>query len=393
MMANNLINTTSQIKLSANAVRKNVQFVKKQLQSGTQLSAVVKGNAYGHGIEQMVPLFEENGVNHFAVFSSKEAEQVWQVGKPRSEIMIMGWLADNDLEWAIEQKISFFIFEKDRLEKAIKIAKRKSIKAKIHIELETGMNRTGIEVQLIPDVIALILKNLNFLDLSGICTHYAGAESADNLPRIQHQIQRLNKYLEMFKRENLNPTYVHSACSAASLTYPETQSNMVRAGIMLYGFWPNEETYVLHQQQHNGSGKLKDNSLQMVMKWTSKIMSVKKVPAGDFIGYGSSFRAKQDMVVANVPVGYAYGYSRALSNTGQAIVKGSKVAIIGTINMNSFMIDVSELNDVATGDEVIIIGVSGEERISVASFSESNNQLNYELLSRLPYDIPRDIFY
>ncbi|GAB3330502.1 alanine racemase [Marivirga atlantica] len=383
--------STSTIYLNPRAAKRNVKFVKCQLKEGTLLSAVVKGNAYGHGIEQMVPIFEKSGINHFSVFSSHEAYQVCEVKSKKTEVMIMGWLNNDEIRWAIKNEVSFFVFELDRLNTALKIAQELSLQAKIHIELETGMNRTGLEEKHIPEALSILKENEEHFLLEGLCTHYAGAESITNYLRIQDQITLYKKYCSLFESEGLKPKYKHTACSAAMISYPETQMDMVRVGILLYGFWPSRETFIYHQRKNGHAKERSKDPLSRVIKWTSQVMSTKEVPMGDFIGYGTSYQAPKKMKVATVPVGYAYGFARSLSNQGRAIVNGKRVAVIGTINMNLMMINVTECKSVEKGDEVILIGSSGKVKVTVASFGELSNQLNYELLSRLPQDIPRVI--
>lgn len=383
---------TSKISLEKKAVKQNVNFVKSQISESTVLSAVVKGNAYGHGIQQMIPLFEKSGINHFSVFSAHEAFEVCEVKSVHTEVMIMGWIDDQSIEWAVENGISFYIFEQERLQRAIEAAKLLNKHAKIHIEFETGMNRTGVEEEYFPEVVDLINNNTEHLILEGFCTHYAGAEAIANYLRVQDQMKNFYEYVEYFKKHGIAAKKLHTACSAALISYPETQMDMVRVGILLYGFWPSKETFIYHQRHNNKTKNRAIDPLKRVIKWTSKIMSIKNVPIGDFIGYGTSYQAAKDMKVASVPVGYAYGFARSLSNQGRVIIKGKRVAVIGTINMNLLMIDISEVKGVNKGDEVILIGNKGKVEVSVASFGELSNQLNYELLSRLPQDIPREIY-
>ncbi|HET8860273.1 alanine racemase [Marivirga sp.] len=387
--------STSNITLSKSAVRQNVRFVKKQLADNVLLSAVLKGNAYGHGIKEMVSLFETANVKHLSVFSTQEAAEVCEVKKKSTQVMIMGWMEDEETEWAIENEVEFYVFEMGRFETAVHFAKKHKKKAKIHIEVETGMNRTGFEDSHLKEVIETMQANQEFIDFVGLCTHYAGAESITNYLRVVDQIQKYNEIYELFKENNLVPKRRHTACSAAAMSYPETQMDMVRIGILLYGFWPSQETFIAYQKSnghgHDGLNRRVKHPLKRVISWRSKIMSVKEVPVGEFVGYGTSYQAAKKMKIATVPVGYAYGFARSLSNQGRLIVNGKRVAVIGTVNMNLMIINVTECKNVSKGDEVIMIGSNGKVNVSVASFSELSNQLNYELLSRLPMDIPRRV--
>ncbi len=385
---------TSQIEISASALRQNKKFVRKIIGSKVILSAVVKGNAYGHGIEQMVQVFENVGINHLSVFSAHEAYRVCQTKKDSTKVMILGWLNDEQVSWAVENEVDFYVFELDRLTAAIESAKKIGKKANIHIEVETGMNRTGFEEKLLPQVIQILSENKEYLSFEGLCTHYAGAESITNHFRIKDQIELFNQYSQQFQDNNLIPKLRHTACSAAAISYPETHMDMVRVGILLYGFWPSRETFIFHKKSNGYTGVQNERSvdpLKRVITWKSKIMSVKEVPIGEFIGYGTTYQAPKRMKVATIPVGYSYGYTRSLSNQGRVLVGGKRVAVIGTVNMNLMIINVNDCKEVNKGDEVILIGQQGKSKVTVASFGEMSELVNYELLSRLPMDIPREI--
>jgi alanine racemase len=379
---------TSYIEISKSSYQKNLQFIKNEIGAKTQMSIVVKGNAYGHGIENIVPLAEENGVRHFSTFSSDEAFKVYQASQFGSQVMIMGMLKNEDLEEVIHKGISFYVFEFDRLEAAIEISKKTGIKAKIHVEVETGFHRTGFEWEDKEWLAQLLNENADFLELKGLCTHYAGAESISNYVRVRHQIKQYKKFKKWFDAQKIKFEKYHSACSAATLLYPETKMDMVRVGIASYGFWPTQETYMYRFQSLPENNK---NPLKRLISWKSSIMNTKAVKMGEFIGYGSSYMAPRDMTIALVPIGYGHGYSRMLSNQGKVLISGVIVSVVGTVTMNSIAVDITDLEKVQKGDEVVLIGNQGDKEISVASFGESSQQVNYELLTRLPQDIPRKV--
>jgi alanine racemase len=383
-----LITSPSKIYLSQSSLANNLDFIRQQLGDDVLLSSVVKGNAYGHGIAQFVIMAEQCGVRHFSVFCADEAYQVREASTEKSDIMIMGDIANEDLTWAIENGIEFFVFEFDRFIEAVEVAKSLGIKAKIHIEVETGLNRTGFDKDSLPELAKIIVNNVEHVSLEGICTHLAGAESIANHVRIKKQLSIFNQTVKWLNKKGIIPKRKHTACSAAAMTYPKTRMDMVRIGILQYGFWPGPETFI----HFLGKQKVeyKQDPLKRVIKWKSTVMSTKSIARGEFIGYGNSYLAHQDMRVATVPVGYSHGYSRVLSNQGRALINNSRVGVIGLVNMNMMMLDVTEV-DVSKGDEVILIGGDNGLEISVASFGELSNQLNYELLTRLPYRIPRII--
>lgn len=378
---------SSHIEISKSAVFQNIRFIRNYLNEGVKLSCVVKGNAYGHGIEEYIPIAEEAGVDHFSVFSADEALRVKDVCGKNSTIMIMGFIDNAELEWAIENEIEFYVFGNDRLEAAISVAKALNKKAKIHVEVETGMNRTGFDNQGLKAAIALIRKHDEFISFEGLCTHYAGAESIANYVRVHSQIIRFNQLRKATEKENIKPKHYHTACSAAAITYPKTQMGMVRIGILQYGFWPTRETFIQYIHK-NGEPK---EPLQRILSWKSHVMNVKKVKTGEFIGYGTTYLAQTDKIIATIPIGYSHGFSRQLSNLGRVLIHGMRVGVIGIVNMNVMTVDVTTIENVEKGDEVVIIGKQGELEISVASFSELSSQVNYETLTRLPSNIPRRI--
>lgn len=235
---------TSYIEISKSAYKKNIQFLRSEVGKKTVISAVVKGNAYGHGIENIVQIAEEAEIRHFSTFSADEALRVHQSSKNKSQIMILGMVANVDIPEIILKNISFYIFEFDRLEAAIDAAKLTGTKAKIHIEVETGFHRTGFEWEKKEKLIQVLKKNREYLQLSGLCTHFAGAESISNYVRVREQIKKYHLFKDWFSKEEIQFEKYHTACSAATLSYPETILDMVRIGIASYGLWPTQETYM-----------------------------------------------------------------------------------------------------------------------------------------------------
>lgn len=377
---------SSFITLSSEALQSNWDFLRNYFQ-GKKISAVVKGNAYGHGIDAYVPMAEACGVNHFSVFNASEAYDVFAAASPKSTIMIMGSLTDKDIEWAISNEIEFYIFSMDRLTTTLTLAKKLGKKALIHVEVETGMYRTGFEQQELPQLIQVLKDNSEHLTFKGLCTHFAGAESIANYVRIKKQKIAFRKALKTIRESGLTPEIVHTCCSAAAVRLPDMHYDMLRIGIMQYGFWSGPEVMVEYLTAHNAE----KSPLKRIIRWESSIMSLKHVPPGEYVGYGSSFYSHEPMTLAIVPVGYAHGFSRSLSNSGIVLINGKRAPVVGTVNMNCIAADVTNIPEVETDEAVILIGEQGEHEVSVASFGERSNQLNYELLTRLPIDIERKV--
>lgn len=381
-----MVRHSSRIELSQLALKQNINFIRKKIGPDATISSVVKADAFGHGIGTFVPMAEKAGVRHFSVASSYEAWEVSQARTKESKIMIMGILYDEDLEWVIQNEIEFFVFDLGRLSKAKKVAEKLGLQAIIHIEMETGGNRTGLDEAKLPEALNYLKKNSDFLRFEGFCTHFAGIESLSNQFRTQKQLIKFNELYRQVSDSGLTAKLRHTACSAAALAFPETVMDLVRIGTAQYGMWPSPDIYNLHLQQ---TGKNRDSPLKRVLTWKTNVMHVKEIKRDEFVGYGTSFQASRDMKIAVLPLGYSNGYPRTLSNRGEVIIRGKKAPVVGLINMNVFMVDVSHIGEVEVDDDVILIGRQKNNVITIRSFSEFTNAINNELVSRLPDAIPR----
>jgi alanine racemase len=384
--------STSKIELSQPALKNNVRFIKKLLGPAVRFSSVIKANAYGHGIAQFVPMAECCGLDHFSVFSAEEASCALEHRtKPDSEIVIMGAIDDEELGWAIENGIGFWVFEPERLEAAGRVAARIGRPAKIHLEAETGMHRTGLEPEELRKAVACIQAEPEHLRLDGLCTHFSGAESQANYLRIQNQMQAFYQATQILVENGVDLPTRHSACSAAAVAYPQSRMDLCRIGIMQFGLWPSTETRMNHQLGDGTSIPATRDPLRRVLRWTSRIMSLKDVPAGRNVGYGTSYLTTRSERLATIPVGYSHGFSRSLSNLGHVLVRGKWARVVGLVNMSMLTVDVTNIPGVQKGDEVVLIGKQGRSHITVGSFSDLSRALNYEVLVRLPSEIPRKI--
>ncbi len=381
-----MVRHSSRIELSQSALKKNFNFLKKKIGKNVRLSSVVKANAYGHGIDPYVTMCEKCGINHFSVASSFEAEEVLRVAKPETDIAIMGILYDEDLEWAVEHEIEFYVFNYLRFPKVLEAAKKVGKPAKIHLEVETGANRTGVTAGEFKKCITFMKRNRNHLTFKGLCSHFGGAESQANKFKIDRQFLRFKQFAADCKKKKYQAEYLHISSSAGALAYPESRFDMVRIGVSQYGFWPSPDIYYHHL---NETGKRYEKGLQRIFTWKTDIMDTRDVPEGEFIGYGTAYQATRDMRIAVLPLGYSNGYPRGLSNRGHVLIHGKKAPITGLINMNLFMVDITHIPEARLGDEVVLIGRQKNNSINVASFTQSTMLLNQEMMSRLPAAIPR----
>ncbi|MBL3657110.1 alanine racemase [Fulvivirga sediminis] len=381
-----MVKHSSRIFLNQTALKGNFNFIRKKVGDNVRISSVVKANAYGHGIGTFVPMAEKCGINHFATASAFEAEEVLDACSQSSSIMIMGLLYNEDMKWAVKNNIEFYTFNLDKLQSALDAALEVGKPAKIHLEVETGANRTGLQADEFGKALSFLKKHQEHLIFEGLCTHFGGAESLSNQFKIDSQHKRYKEFLKQCSAKSVMPKYRHIACSAAALAYKDTLYDMVRIGVAQYGFWPSPDIYYMHLQE---TGKKKENTLKRIFNWKTDIMDLRSVKAGEFIGYGTAYQATHDMDIAVLPLGYSNGYPRALSNRGHVLIGGKKAPIVGLINMNLFMVDVSHINDVKVGDEVVLIGRQNNNVINISSFTDFTQLLNNEMLSRLPSAIPR----
>lgn len=379
---------TSYIELSESAVKNNIEFIQNLLGDNIIFSSVVKGNAYGHGIENYCPLAYKYGVRHFSVFSADEALAVTSaLPELDYSLMIMGQIENDEIQWAIENGVEFYVFELDRLNAAIQTAKKIKTKARIHVELETGMNRTGFAQKELPTIFKIIENNLDCIDVRGVCTHFAGAESIANYKRVQDQYNRFKRVKNKLNSYSWLNAKNHTASSAATLRYPNSRLDLVRIGIFQFGFFPTQEIFV----HYCSKNKTSISPMKRILSWKTHVMDVKMVKAGEFVGYGTSYFTNEPTRIALLPIGYSFGYSRSLSNQGKVLINGARFNVIGTVNMSMLAVDISSDDSIRKGDEVVLIGNQGDRELSVSSFSDFSQLINYEILTRLPKDIPRII--
>lgn len=383
-----MVKHSSHIELSQTSLKKNINFIRKFTGPDVRISSVVKADAYGHGIHTFVPMAEKAGIRHFATASSYEAELVLEAKMEDSDIMIMGILYDEDLSWAIEHNIEFYVFHTDRMKLALETAKKLDKPARVHLEVETGANRTGLDEASFKRSLRLLANNPQHFIFEGLCTHFGGAESFSNKFKIDSQKKRFKQYESLCKKMKLLPNRKHLASSAATLAYTDTHYNMVRIGVAQYGFWPSPDIYY----HYTGSAdRNSDSGLRRIFSWKTNIMDIKTVDKGEFIGYGTFFQAQSRMKIAVLPLGYSNGYPRAQSNYGYVLIHGKRAPITGLINMNLFMVDITNIPEAAIGDEVVLIGRQKNNTIHVASFTQSTRLINQEMMSRLPHAIPRKV--
>jgi alanine racemase len=384
------------VELDEAAPDHNLRELRKCASPDAKLCAVVKSNAYGHGLEKMVGLLasaEWLGVN-----SLEEGVKVRQLGETRP-VLVMGHVPLADLGEAVGRGLDLTLYNLESLAALAKIsaslptnsasmptnsasgsqppasAARPPIR--VHLKIETGTGRQGILPGEIPSF-AHQLASIPGAELVGACTHYANIEDTLNHEYAERQIERFRQALDLLEKLGLKPPLPHTACTAAGILFPETHYALLRVGIGLYGLWPSRETYLSALM-----GRRPVPDLRPVLSWKTRIVQLKLLPEGSFVGYGCTFKTTRATRLAVLPVGYADGYDRALGNTAHVLVHGKRAPVIGRVCMNLTMADVTDIPQARLEDEVVLLGKSGDEQVSAETLASWAGTINYEIVSRI----------
>ena len=360
--------------ISKSALIHNLNEIKKNA-AGASVYAVVKANAYGHCAGLTVPVLEENGVDGFAVSNIVEAIELRKIGT-KKPILILGYTPANLAKELAENNISQCVYSLQFARLLSESAAAAGVTVKIHLKLDTGMARLGFDLRdaslsgIDEAVSAGRQKNLY---LEGVFTHFAAADSdkESNVDFTAAQYDRFVKGVEKIKAAGLRPDIIHCDNSAA-LCRKKYQEGAVRPGIILYGLKPDRDF---------------DARLDLipVMTLKSVVAFVKTVKAGTAVSYGMTYTAGKDMKIATVPVGYADGYPRKLSNKGEVVIRGKKAQVIGRVCMDQIMIDVTNIDGVNMGDEVVLFG----RDLSVDGIAGICDTINYEIVCGIAPRVPR----
>ncbi|RLE18175.1 MAG: alanine racemase [Acidobacteria bacterium] len=370
----------SWIELDIPALKRNFHFFRNRIQRRTTIYPVVKANAYGHGMTEIVNTIQPLA-DGFCVHSAKEAARL-PGGKP---VLILGHFPDDMgflARLMLDRQPVFTITSASQAAFLDRAAKAAKASASVHIKVETGTHRLGLQ----PDearALALELEAFKNIHLSGFSTHFANIEDTINHQFAMEQLSIFNSFRQSLpKSETLR---FHCSCSAAALLFPETHMDMVRLGISLYGYYSSGETRLSAIQQ----GLQPEDKLRPVLSWKTQPIQIKSVAVGDFVGYGLTFRAHRPMTIAVLPVGYSDGYDRRLSNSAYVLFRGQRAPICGRICMNLMMVDVSHIDGADRDDIVTLIGRDGNEEITAETLAEIAGTIQYEILARINPDIPR----
>jgi alanine racemase len=375
---------SAKVELSKGNLIHNIQTFKKLIQnsnSDTKFCAILKSNAYGHGLIEIAKICLEAKVDGFGVNSLEEVEVIRNLS-PNIPILVMGsipnlfkrgkQLEDPNL-WILISRIDEW-----------KFIAGLSTQPKIHLKIDTGMGRLGTSGIFLENILKEA-QQCN-LPLDGIATHFASTEDFTEHSYSQMQLTQFHTAILLAKKYGFSNLTRHSAASASALLFDDARMDMVRVGISLYGLWPSVETKLSMTLLNRPEVILKP-----VLAFKSHIQHIQEIPIGSYIGYGKTYKTNYPTRVGVVPVGYYEGIDRKLSNNGYFLVKGQRANILGRICMNMTMIDITHISKPNVGDEVVIIGESGNECITADDISQWSHTINYETVTRILSHFPRSI--
>ncbi len=363
--------------IDLDAITHNLEYISRQIESHARVLAVVKCDGYGHGSVPIARAIENmEMVGGFATATAEEAMELRQAGI-RKPILILGYTFPYAYEELIRQGVRLTVFREDTLARLETAARRVGEKAFVHVKVDTGMGRIGIQPG--EENLAFLqrIAGSEYLELEGIFTHFAKADE-NEMSYTQEQLKRFNSFVTLAQeRLGVRIPCCHAANSAGIIRIEEAHLDLVRAGIILYGLYPSEDM----------AGEAK--WLRPALSLHSHLVYVKEVSPGQSISYGGTFTADRKMRVGTVPVGYGDGYPRSLSGRGYVLIRGRRAPILGRVCMDQFMVDLSELPQVTEGEPVVLIGRDGQDEITAGELGNLSGRFNYELMCDLSPRVPR----
>lgn len=365
--------------INLSAVLHNLEEMRKNVNEDTQIVAVIKTDAYGHGALPIAKAIEDVPyLWGYAVATVDEAVALIEDGR-KKPIMILGVTFREQFEIIVDEDIRPCVCDYKVAKKLSDIAVAKNKICHIHIKIDTGMSRIGFQVSDKTANIIYDISKLPNIKIEGLFTHFANADEEDKTLTLK-QMELFQQMTQMLEEKGIQIPIKHCSNSAGIVDIPDANMNMVRAGIILYGLWPSDE--VNHR----------NIDLQPVMSLKSHISYIKDLEAGRRISYGGTYITPELQRIATIPVGYGDGYARSLSNKGYVLVRGQRAPICGRICMDQFMIDVSHIEGVRVGDTVTLLGEDGTEKITMEELGDLSQRFNYEFACLITPRVPR-VYY
>ncbi len=370
------------IEIDSKALLHNLRLIRSLVKGQTKIIFIVKANAYGHGTKSVVEVAEKSGmVDWYGVNSLEEAIELRKLGVKKN-IISLGYIERDEIVDGIKNKVRFTVYNPEYIVELEKKAKKLNKEAYFHLKLETGTGRQGINKNEWKKF-KKIFDKLEYAKFEAVSSHFANIEDTIDHSYADYQLKRFKRFYAMIKKDGFSPLK-HFSCSASTLLFPETHFDFVRVGISAYGYWPSNETHLSFLLKYKN-----ELELRKVLSFYTKIAQLKELKKGSYISYGLTYKTTQKTKVAILPVGYYDGIDRKLSNSGYFLLKGERVPIRGRVCMNITIVDVSHIKVLSPEDKVTLIGKDGEESLTADNWAQNINTINYEVLARLPKEIPR----
>ena len=354
-------------------LRHNFREVRRKVGPGVKILSVIKANAYGHGALQVARVLEKEGSDGFGVATLEEAIELRR-GEVRSPILVLAGIYPEQVDDLLKHHLTPVIGELEVMRKLESAAQRRGAKLDFHLKIDTGMGRIGFLLDERRSWLPEIAK-LKALKLEGILSIFSHADSPEG-SYTQNQLKTFKRLIDNIGGEGFHPPLIHVANSAAVITLPASYFTMVRPGLMLYGAYPAPEM-------------TSQVVLKPALSWKTQILQLKTLPKGSSVSYGRSFVTQRESLIATLPLGYADGYHRLLSNRGAVLVRGKRAPVAGRICMDLTMVDVTDIGGVEQGDEVVLLGRQGAETISADEMARWAETISYEIFTSISSRVPR----
>jgi alanine racemase len=370
------------VEIDRSALKNNMDQFRSLIGNSRKMTVVVKSNAYGHGLLEVSRLASEFGADWLGVNSLEEAYAIRKSGIDLP-LILLGYVPLIALEEAVKNDLRLTVYNTETIETLGRITSSLETDAHLHIKTETGVRRQGISGD---DLLPFIekIRTYSYLKIEGLSMHFANIEDTTDHSYAQHQLEKFKEYVDVLSKNGIEVPVKHVACSAATILFPETFFDMVRVGIGVYGLWPSKETYLSCIQE-----KRKPVNIKPVFTWKTRVVQIKDVPEGAFIGYGCTYKTTRPTKLAVIPVGYYDGYDRLLSNSSYVLISGRRAPVRGRVAMNFITVDVTDIPDVQLEDEVVLLGQQGQERVSAEYLASLCGTINYEIVTRINSNVPR----
>ena len=363
--------TSCRVDLSALCA--NLDAIRGQLAPTVEVMAIVKDDAYGHGSVETARALAAHGIRRFGVANVAEGARLRRAGLA-ADVVVLGSIYPDDAAALFEHSLTPVISNLAVLQSLEAFGAERGQRIACHLKVDTGMGRLGL---LADDVEEWLpeLRGLGAVELHGVMSHFAEAEEPD-APSCRGQLAAFRRTLARLRAEGHAPAVVHMANSAAVVGLPEAHFDMVRPGGMLYGIFSHPPL-------------ARRIRLTPVLTWKTRVLQLKKVPSNFRVSYGGAFVTRRESLIATLPVGYASGYKRSLSNKAAVLVRGRRAPVMGRVTMDLTMVDVTDIGGVQPGDEVVLLGAQGGEAISAEEMAGWADTISYEILTSISPGIPR----